>query len=96
MYFHSPSARDNTVATREISRHISRVISPIYHVVNVYMNHIVKICLPEHTGVKLFPLHNITLTTCLSYGTSIDAVHTRGFDTGGLGDVQMDQPGIRA
>ena len=24
LYFHSPSARDNTVATREISRHISR------------------------------------------------------------------------
>ena len=23
LYFHSPSARDNTVATREISRHIS-------------------------------------------------------------------------
>ena len=26
LYFHSPSARDNTVATREISRHISRLI----------------------------------------------------------------------
>ena len=24
LYFHSPSARDNTVTTREISRHISR------------------------------------------------------------------------
>ena len=24
LYFHSPSARDNTVATREISRHITR------------------------------------------------------------------------
>ena len=24
LYFHSPSAHDNTVATREISRHISR------------------------------------------------------------------------
>ena len=24
LYFHSPSARDNTDATREISRHISR------------------------------------------------------------------------
>ena len=24
LYFHSPSARDNTVATREISRHNSR------------------------------------------------------------------------
>ena len=24
LYFHSPSARDNTVATREISRHIPR------------------------------------------------------------------------
>ena len=24
LYFHSPSARDNTVATREISHHISR------------------------------------------------------------------------
>ena len=24
LYFHSPSARDNTVATHEISRHISR------------------------------------------------------------------------
>ena len=26
LYFHSPAARDNTVATREISRHISRLI----------------------------------------------------------------------
>ena len=26
LYFHSPSARDNTVVTREISRHISRLI----------------------------------------------------------------------
>ena len=26
LYFHSPSARDNTVAIREISRHISRLI----------------------------------------------------------------------
>ena len=25
LYFHTPSARDNTVAAREISRHISRV-----------------------------------------------------------------------
>ena len=24
LYFHSPSARDNTVATRELSRHITR------------------------------------------------------------------------
>ena len=24
LYFHSPSARDNTVVTREISRHITR------------------------------------------------------------------------
>ena len=24
LYFHSPSARDNTVATRDISRHIPR------------------------------------------------------------------------
>ena len=24
LYFHSPSARENTVATREISRHITR------------------------------------------------------------------------
>ena len=24
LYFHSPSAHDNTVATREISRHITR------------------------------------------------------------------------
>ena len=34
LYFHSPSARDNTVATREISRHISltRVISLIYYI----------------------------------------------------------------
>ena len=33
LYFHSPAARDNTVATREISRHIPRrVISLIYTV----------------------------------------------------------------